>query len=452
MYNPDVFFIPEEKKGNEMRNILVFLFIYTAFLWGRNLEILKNDRVLIVAPHPDDEILACAGVIQKCILNKSSVYVLYITDGENNKLSLLYSKNLLKPSTSNRFVLLGEIRKQESANACKILNLKKENLIFLDYPDGGIYRIFLKHWGKEAPYVDDTTGSYCLEKGEGITPLAPYKGESILSDIEKVLLKVKPTKIFLPTAFDDNSDHLATYLFCEVALAQLNGRVKPEKFFYLVHKSRISLLERYNPAWDKNVVDYFDKVYSNICIYSSLSKNQMEKKRKSISCFRSQMYCRKFLYSFVTDKETFISEIPPLHLKKSFTSADKLTDRKSETGEGEVMVRKNGNKFTIRYRIPLKEEDFRSSIFIFGLRKDRKFSEMPKIQAGIRGKAYQIYDKGHSISHKGTRYSFKNREVFLEIPLKIPGNPDKILFYCEVSYFFEKYSSIWRVIEVKQEN
>ena len=41
----------------------------------------KKDKILVVAAHPDDEILGCGGTLAKAILNKAKVRVLFIGEG-----------------------------------------------------------------------------------------------------------------------------------------------------------------------------------------------------------------------------------------------------------------------------------------------------------------------------------------------------------------------------------
>ena len=52
-------------------------------------ELKSTDRILICAPHPDDEVLGCAGVIQKAVALKIPCKIMFLTDGDDNELSFL---------------------------------------------------------------------------------------------------------------------------------------------------------------------------------------------------------------------------------------------------------------------------------------------------------------------------------------------------------------------------
>ena len=43
-----------------------------------------QDRLLVVAPHPDDETIAAGGLIQSALHAGAAVRVLFATDGDNN--------------------------------------------------------------------------------------------------------------------------------------------------------------------------------------------------------------------------------------------------------------------------------------------------------------------------------------------------------------------------------
>jgi len=54
-------------------------------------------RVIIFAPHPDDETLACSGTIIKKIAEGCEVYIVFMTDGGNALLKLFGISSNLTP-------------------------------------------------------------------------------------------------------------------------------------------------------------------------------------------------------------------------------------------------------------------------------------------------------------------------------------------------------------------
>jgi LmbE family N-acetylglucosaminyl deacetylase len=100
----------------------LFTLIYSEKKWS------LPQTILIIAPHPDDEVLGCAGLIQKLITAGKEVHVIILSGGEA-------SHNGCCPI--DKQTLINE-RRQLSIKAAKLLNLSKEHLHFLNYPDGDI--------------------------------------------------------------------------------------------------------------------------------------------------------------------------------------------------------------------------------------------------------------------------------------------------------------------------
>ncbi|MBW2970787.1 PIG-L family deacetylase, partial [Candidatus Woesearchaeota archaeon] len=113
-----------------------------------NLKIKKTDRVLILAPHPDDEALTCAGIIQNAVSLSIPIKVVFLTMGDGNELSfLLYKK---RPMIRSRSVQsMGMLRCSEAKNSTKLLGLHKDQVDFLGYPDIGTLRIWTRRWQHE---------------------------------------------------------------------------------------------------------------------------------------------------------------------------------------------------------------------------------------------------------------------------------------------------------------
>ncbi len=77
----------------------------------------ENNKILIIAAHPDDEILGCGGLIAK-FKKKSKIQVVFLTNGVSSRSKKIDSINL---------------RKKECLKLFKFLNLNKPFLF--DFPD-----------------------------------------------------------------------------------------------------------------------------------------------------------------------------------------------------------------------------------------------------------------------------------------------------------------------------
>ena len=192
------------------------------------------DRVLILAPHPDDEVLGCGGIIQQAVAMGLPLRIVFLTYGDNNQWSfMLYRKRpeLLPGQVEG----MGLVRHDEALAAAKVLGVPADDLIFLGYPDFGTLSIWESHWGAASPFRSMLTRVTAVPYQNALHPGAPYKGEAILGDLTAVIRDFRPTKVFVSHPADQNPDHLALYLFAHVALWDLASDVAPQVYPYLVH-------------------------------------------------------------------------------------------------------------------------------------------------------------------------------------------------------------------------
>ena len=85
-------------------------------------------RLVVVSPHPDDEVLGCAGIMQAALADDVAVHVVSVTDGE-----ACYPDQPLWPPARLR-----DARRRELASALRALGLDATHVMPLGLPDGGV--------------------------------------------------------------------------------------------------------------------------------------------------------------------------------------------------------------------------------------------------------------------------------------------------------------------------
>lgn len=123
-------------------------------------HIKTKDHILIIAPHPDDEVIGCGGLITRLVAEGHPPHIIILTGGENSHQGCCTSShNEIKNA-----------RRELTRNALNILGVKEEYIHELDFPDGGISAthpeadklscliskispdiIFVPHWGEGWP-------------------------------------------------------------------------------------------------------------------------------------------------------------------------------------------------------------------------------------------------------------------------------------------------------------
>ena len=165
-----------------------------------------DTSLLVVSPHPDDETLCCAGLIERVLHEGGRVSVLWITSGDAERIGLmLTAKTLLPDSAMAR--QLGETRMREARAAVTRLGVPPAEQLFLGYPDRGLLALLREH--RTTPYQSPATHADAVPYSDALFPGHPYTGESLERDFAAVLARVRPTLLLAPSALDEHPDHRA---------------------------------------------------------------------------------------------------------------------------------------------------------------------------------------------------------------------------------------------------
>ncbi len=209
-------------------------------------DLIPAERVLVLAPHPDDEVLGCGGTLLRYIQDYSEVIVIYITDG--------------------RYGVVGQytgIREKEAEEAWKQYKIKQ---IFLGFRDSNIT--------------------------EELTPR-----------LKLILDSLKPDIIFTPWFLDMHADHKLTSYYLAQALTEIsdyNPIISSYEVMYPLHANKTVNITQ--------VFDNKLEVLS--CYKSQTSYLSLRELAVNMSNLRAQLIRLRFMKAAeafnVTDSQTYV--------------------------------------------------------------------------------------------------------------------------------------------------
>jgi LmbE family N-acetylglucosaminyl deacetylase len=167
----------------------------------------RDDVLLVVAPHPDDETLCCAGVVQRARAAGARVAIVWVTSGDGFELDAHVVERRLFTGTQG-LLELAHLRMREAARVAELLGVAPAERFFLGYPDGGLEKLL--HENLDLPYRSPHTGVAAVPYEEAFAPRAVYNGRDLERDLKSVVERVQPTWILAPTPLDEHADHRAT--------------------------------------------------------------------------------------------------------------------------------------------------------------------------------------------------------------------------------------------------
>jgi len=243
----------------------------------------SSDRVLIIAPHPDDEAIGAAGVIRYSVEHKIPVKVVIVTDGDVGD-------------------GVATERHNESVKAMDLLGLNQSDLIFLGYRDCSLPRLLIENWDSNTPYDKNgvtTNINYPYSYQKNVT----YSGTNLEQNLEEIIGDFQPTVILYTDSEDEQIDHWATYAFVEYATARIN--YQGAKYTYLVHdppdwpSPRIYQPEdSLNPPRELTLIGYE-------WITFPLNSDQERLKETAVDTYTSQINSYSYIQSFIRKNELF---------------------------------------------------------------------------------------------------------------------------------------------------
>jgi LmbE family N-acetylglucosaminyl deacetylase len=195
---------------------------------------LRATPTVIIAPHQDDETLACGGVIARKRNEGLPVHVIFITDGSASHPG---HARLDPPAIT-------ALRREEAMNAMACLGVERTAVHFLNEPDGTLKTI------------------------------SAERREALVLRLAYLLRAIVPGEVFLPCNPDGSSEHDAAFGFSMDAMIRAN--LQPEIWQYPVWSwwNPVLLLRRW--------------IASKDCRRLPL-EDFRQAKQQAIGCYQSQI-------------------------------------------------------------------------------------------------------------------------------------------------------------------
>jgi N-acetylglucosamine malate deacetylase 1 len=196
---------------------------------------LSKQILLVITPHPDDEILGAGGLIKRVKDSGGKVYILFLTVG----VTLDYTPTGIST---------GQERLKEIENVAKFMSYDDYRVVF----PGDDYHLKLDR----IPLKDIIRE---IESGKQIS-----------------LETIKPTVVAMPYLSDYNQDHSAVSRAALAATRPLPEEIKSLQKIILGYES-------------VPTADWWDPIPRHISVYVTLSDNDLETKIKAMEIYTSQV-------------------------------------------------------------------------------------------------------------------------------------------------------------------
>lgn len=143
-------------------------------------------RVLILATHPDDDVIGAGGLIQRSVAGGGSVRILFITGGESNEWPQRVMLKKWRVTAADREAW-AQLRRGEALRSLERVGAPPDCSFFLAYPD------------------------------QHVSELAHNDDMRLRDDLYRHGTEFRPTLVISPSFFDVHTDHHASAWFAHKA-------------------------------------------------------------------------------------------------------------------------------------------------------------------------------------------------------------------------------------------
>jgi LmbE family N-acetylglucosaminyl deacetylase len=263
----------------------------------------SDTRLLVIAPHPDDEVLGAGGLMQLARDAGGAVRVVYLTDGDGFTQGVAMESRRLSIADFREY---GRRRRIEARSALAALGINDSAAVFLSFPDQGLCKLLRTYWSDQrAAYRSPYTRLDRPPSSGMLVPQTEYRGEDLTQELATVIDTFRPTIIAVPRKEDQHPDHSAAWFFFAEALGDVardDPGFAPDVLTYVVHFNdwpfEVNAAALYPPPGLASGASGWVRV--------PLTPSQTRAKRAALRRYRTQVHAMGwFLEGFVRSNEIF---------------------------------------------------------------------------------------------------------------------------------------------------
>lgn len=271
-----------------------------------------HQRLLVLAPHCDDETLGAAGLILAAQRTGIEVKVVIATNGDGYIFATMEDFHRIYPHASD-FIRMGEVRQQESLAAIQMLGVSPDQVIFLGYPDRGTPEMWNDYWSASKPYHSPYSKAAQSPYQNTYNPQSVYAGEDYLADLRSILVSYQPDLIVYPHPNDVHPDHWGLSVFTRLAIAMAEHDTPayhPDTYAYLVHRPDFPVPKGLAPQDYLLPPTLLNDIYPE-WFRLDLPRPDTDLKGQAVAQYKTQLaLLRNLLESFIRTNELFASPQP----------------------------------------------------------------------------------------------------------------------------------------------
>ena len=168
--------------------IQVCLLRIFASIFSLKFDTSRFSKVLIISPHPDDEVFGCGGLVQSLVQAGKQVEVLIMSKGEA----------VHRPCCPDEENTIVQARAGLTYAANGVLGIVPEHIHRLDFPDGSFSSV--------------------------------KEDDDMVKALGDLIREIAPTEVFIPHPYENSPDHVAATRLAEQVLRNHIGKV----YYYCV--------------------------------------------------------------------------------------------------------------------------------------------------------------------------------------------------------------------------